>query len=337
MALTELALIRYQALDKCFSDYSKYYFIDDLKEAVNSELVKNGKTPVSERTIYNCIRQMEYNVDFGIEFIDPACIGGKRYYRYADPNFSIWHRDLNELQLSELKSTLLMLKQFEGLPQFDRVQEAMKQLEEHYHFQFEDPQSVIAFDTNQYVEGVEHLSLLFDAIVNGQVLRITYHPFGKASYTSVVHPYYIKQYNGRWFLLGLTTKGVRRMLTNMALDRIESIELATKVEYIENTDYDFNEYFEDIIGVTRRHNDKAAHVVLRFSEHRLPYVLSKPIHGNQHNGRKDEGIIELDIIPNKEFYQKIYSYGADVEILEPAFVREEMAKTIEELYKIYKK
>lgn len=336
MALTELALIRYQALDKCFSDYSKYYFIDDLKKAVNSELVKNGKTPVSERTIYNCIRQMEYNVEFGIEFIEPACIGGKRYYRYADPNFSIWHRDLDELQLSELKSTLLMLKQFEGLPQFDRVQEAMKQLEQHYHFKFEDPQSVIAFDTNQYVEGIKYLSPLFDAIVNGQVLRITYHPFGKASYISVVHPYYIKQYNGRWFLLGLTTKDDSKMLTNMALDRIEAVELSD-MPYIQNIEFDFNEYFEDVIGVTKRYNDKSVHVVLRFSEHRLPYVLSKPIHGSQRDRRKNEGIIELDVIPNKEFYQKLFSYGVDVEVLEPEFVREKITNTIEKLYTIYKK
>ena len=333
MALTELAIIRYQALDKCFSDYSKYYFIDDLKEAVNAELDKNGKTPVSERTIYNCIRQMEYNVDFGIEFIEPACIGGRRYYRYADPNFSIWHRDLNELQLSELKSTLLMLKQFEGLPQFDRVQEAMKQLEEHYNFQFEDPQSVIGFDTNQYVKGIEHLSPLFDAIVNSQVLSIAYHPFGRPSYVSIVHPYYIKQYNGRWFLLGLTAKDESYMLTNMALDRIESIESAINIEYIENTEYDFNEYFEDLIGVTKKRNDKAVRVVLRFSEHRLPYVLSKPIHGSQR--RKDEGIIELDVIPNKEFYQKLFSFGVDVEVLEPKFVRKIMAKQVECLYSMY--
>ena len=77
--------------------------------------------------------------------------------------------------------------------------------------------------------------------------------------------------------------------------------------------------------------------MLRFSAHRLPYVLSKPMHESQRNNRADEGIIELEVVPNKEFYQRLLSFGSDVEVLEPQFVREEMTKNAQKLYELYKK
>lgn len=38
-------------------------------------------------------------------------------------------------------------------------------------------------------------------IVNKRVIDIEYHPFGKEACTIRVSPYYLKQYNNRWFLI----------------------------------------------------------------------------------------------------------------------------------------
>ena len=336
MPRTRLATIRYQALDKCFSDRTRYYFAEDLLAAINRELDANGAPAISRRTLFNDINDMQYNNGWDFLFEEPARINGRRYYRYADPNYSIWRRDLNEHQLSQLKSMLLMLQQFRGLPQFERIEEMMQQLEEHYHFELEDTQDIIAFDTNNYVDGLQHLSPLFEAIINKQALKITYRPFNKSPYATIVHPYYIKQYNGRWFMFGLTTNGVYQNISNLALDRIQEIEHTTET-YIPNTTINFEEYFEDIIGVTKSANDIPVKILLRFSAHRLPYVLSKPMHESQRNNRADEGIIELELVPNKEFYQRLLSFGSDVEVLEPQFVREEMTKNAQKLYELYKK
>ena len=336
MPRTRLATIRYQALDKCFSDRTRYYFAEDLLAAVNRELDLNGSPAISRRTLFNDINDMQYNNGWDILFEEPARVNGRRYYRYADPNYSIWRRDLNEHQLSQLKSMLLMLQQFRGLPQFDRIEEIVRQLEEHYHFELEDTQNIIAFDTNNYVDGLQYLSILFEAIVNKQTLKITYCPFNKSPYITTVHPYYIKQYNGRWFLFGLSINGIFQNISNMALDRIQDIQFSLE-QYIPNHEYNFEEYFEDIIGVTKSANDIAVKISLRFSSHRLPYVLSKPMHESQRNSRANEGIIELEVIPNKEFYQRLLSFGSDIEVLEPQFVREEMTKNAQKLYELYKK
>ena len=331
--LVNLSNIRFEVLDRCFSDKTRYYYIEDLLKHVNEALIANGEITISERTLRININQMITNPKWNVVLIEKAFINRRRYFRYEDPNYSIFRRDLNEHQLAQLKSMMLMLQQFRGIPQFERIQELMQDLERHYHFELDCPENIISFDTNQYVDGIKHLSKLFEATVNQQSLRITYHPHKKDAYACVVHPYHIKQYNGRWFLFGLGDK--YRTIVNMALDRIEDIDFA-HVPYISSEDIDFEEYFEDIIGVTIE-SDKVERVVLQFYNDRLPYVLSKPIHGSQRISREHKDAIELDIIPNREFYQQLLSFGEDVKVLFPEEIQKEMSKKVANLYKLYKK
>lgn len=334
MPLTFEATVRYQALDCCFSDKKKFYFIEDLIQAVNEALAKNGYTPIAKRTVQEDIKKMKGNPQWNVKLLKPARKNGRRYYRYEDPNYSIWRRDLNEQQLAQLKSLLLMLKQFNGLPQFERVEEMMEQLKKHYGFEWDSAESIISFDTNQYVQGLEHLSALFEAIVNQLVLKIIYCPYNKRPYTTTINPYFIKQYNNRWFVFGLTIYNGEQRITNLALDRINSIEV-TPHKYIPNTFEDFEEYFTDIIGVTKPKAKEVETIILRCTKERIPYITSKPIHESQSNTLESEGLIKLKLIPNDEFYQRILSFGGDVKILEPASVREEMAQIVKKMSENY--
>lgn len=330
-----IAALRYQALDRCFSDRTRFYFIEDLVEAVNQTLKNNSETPVSRRTVFYDIRAMESNHDWDVVFEEPARKDGRRYYRYADTNYSIWKNDLNKQQLEQLKSLMLLLQQFHGLPQFERIQEIIKQLEEKYKFTLPSPKSVIAFDTNEEAEGLEYLSPLFDAIISRQPLRITYKPYGKEAYKSIVHPYFIKQYNNRWFLLGFTTDGIHDNIVNMSFDRIKKVVHAA-VPFVENTSHDFEEYFENIVGVTKT-NAELQEIVLKVAPSRLPYILSKPLHPSQINRRASKGIIVLKVVPNRELYQLLLQYGPDVEVLEPAEIRLKMSDYAQQMAEKYNK
>lgn len=335
MPQTRLATLRYQALDRCFSDRTRYYFIEDLIEAVNRTLKNHDKTPVERRTVFYDISAMKDNRDWEVDFEEPARVDGRRYYRYADPDYSIWKNDLNEQQLAQLKSLLLLLQQFHGLPQFERVQEMVKQLEEKYEFHLPSPEHVISFGANEEAAGLEFLSPLFEAIISKQSLRITYQPYGKKAFKSIVHPYYIKQYNNRWFLWGYTTDGVHDNIVNMSFDRIKKIS-PSSAPYIENTFRDFDDFFDDFIGVTKTDADLQK-IVLRVVPTRLPYILSKPLHPSQRNRRSSEGIIELKVIPNREMYQLLLSFGPDVEVIEPAEIRQKMEQYVQEMAEKYNK
>lgn len=331
MPLTKLATIRYQALDRCFRNRNQYFYIDDLVRAVNEMLIANCETPVSKRTVYKDITAMLNNEKWQILFEEPAWHNGRRYYRYEDPNFSIWHEDLSKEQLIQLKSILIMLHQFRGLPQWEVMRSMIDELEEKYQFQLDYQSQIVDFDQNQYVDGLEWLSLLYQAIVEKHVLEITYKPFGKVEEKHIIHPYFLKQYNSRWFLFGKTDEAIN--LTNFALDRIKSVDKST-LPY-EQAEISMSEYFEDFIGVSTKKEHEVEHVVLRFTSERLPYVLSKPIHESQKNNRKDEGIIELDVKINKELRQVILSFGKDVEVLAPDCLRLQIAKEVLEMQKKY--
>ena len=65
---------------------------------------------------------------------------------------------------------------------------------------------------------------------------------------------------------------------------------------------------------------------LRFTEKRYPYVRSKPLHPSQ---REIEACtITIEVIPTLELKQQILSFGADVEVLTPQKLREEIAEQL---------
>ena len=108
------------------------------------------------------------------------------------------------------------------------------------------------------------------------------------------------------------------------------------VPFFPNTDIDFNEYFKDIVGVTLPEDHPVAEeVLLKFDEARFPYVVNKPIHPSQEIEDEEQRIIKLTVRPNKELEARIFSYGNQVEVLKPEWLRRQIAEKIENLLKKY--
>lgn len=319
---------RFQVLDRCFADQQKMYFWEDLQTACRKALSDAGMqyADVSRRTILSDIAEMESNGDWNVELLPPeqSYYGKRRFYRYADPHYSIWKLDLNEEQLTQLKSVLLMLRQFENFPQYDMIEDMVSQLEKKYKFSLGDTEGVMSFESNDNIDAMQHIGALFSAIVNKQVLKITYQPFGKSQRVHIAHPHYLKQYNRRWFLFCCVTDSEQGSITNFALDRIIGIEPVAD-KYVECTT-DWAEYFEDLIGVTQS-DEQVKKIVLRFAESRLPYIQSKPLHPSQRIN-KETGEVMIEVRPTKELYQCLLSFGADMQVISPDSVRQKMQQEI---------
>jgi predicted DNA-binding transcriptional regulator YafY len=115
---------------------------------------------------------------------------------------------------------------------------------------------------------------------------------------------------------------------NMALDRIVSFKSSTE-DFVPNQNIDFDTYFDDIIGVTVPDNDiKKETIVLRFSEARYPYVISKPIHPSQDIIDTESHTISICVRPNRELYQRLFSFIPDVEVISPEWIRKEVAERL---------
>ena len=103
------------------------------------------------------------------------------------------------------------------------------------------------------------------------------------------------------------------------------------------THIDFDEYFEDVIGVTKREGQQSEKVLLRFPKDVYPYVATKPWHGSQKKVAEDERsvTIELDVVVNYELEQKILSWGDYVEVLAPQSLRDIISDRINKADKFY--
>ena len=318
MAINKNAFVRYQILDKCFRNTSKRYSSKELLLAINEVLldVDPDSNGIQKRQLYKDIEFMQSSEGFCIELDDNFKVGKFRYFRYLDPNFSISNSPINTQEAEQMKSALMVLSRFKGLPQFEWVQELIPKLETSFGFKSSN-QEIIAFEQNQYLKGIEYLSILFDAIHSKTALKITYKSFkAEVSEEYIVHPYYLKQYNLRWFLFGMNAK--YNTISNLALDRIEGIETTTQVSFIE-TEINFTEYFEDIIGVTKPVDGELVEVRLFFDEILAPYILTKPIHESMKvKERLENGIvISIQVIPNFELEKMILSHGETCKVLAP--------------------
>jgi predicted DNA-binding transcriptional regulator YafY len=317
MATNKHAQIRYKVLDTCFRNTGRNYSFEDLMDTCNDALAeidpKSGG--ISVRTLRDDIAFIESDAGWSAD-IERVKAGKKSYYRYRDPNFSINNQPLNQTELTQINSALEIISRFNGMPQFAWVNEIVTKINNGFEMQ-DNTSSIISFDSNQYLKGIEHLGELFNAINGNKVIKMVYRPF-KSDYDIdlVLHPYYLKQYNNRWFLFGLNDK--YKSISNIALDRIVSFETTT-LKFIKNKSINFNEYFEDIIGVTMPDMGKLAKIELLFTKEEAPYVLTKPLHGSQKKKKHDENglTVTIEVIPNIEFEKLILSFGDKVKVVSP--------------------
>ena len=319
MAQVKNALIRQRVIDRCLRS-PKLYSVKDMMEKCNLALKQAGYKPVTSKvTILKDLEGIEN--DFPEAVIVKRKIGRNLYYQYEDKSFSIYNIPLNDDEMAQLAQTISILSKFEGMPNFDWIDDLI----EHFKSTLNIPstrETIVAFDENYDLKGRNWFAKLFSAIASQQALEIKYKPFGKEVITYLFHPYLLKQYNNRWFLFGCV-EGYTS-ITNLPFDRIEEISPAT-IAYHPNTEIDFQEYFDEMVGVSRRGNE-ISKVLIKVANSLYPYIETKPLHGTQRVVSREDGctVIQIEVIINRELKQLLLSYGSDLTVISPDTLKEEM-------------
>lgn len=326
MPNTKCSDIRYKVLDRCLRRGG--YSTSALMDEVNKELEIQGFPKV---TALNTIRQdMDY---IGSAYPDITIIDKKNgrnvTYSYENPESSIFKLSFNDDELAQLSQCMAILSRFEGTPQMEWMKSFIDRFKLSLNVNV-DGKCVVGFDECKYLRGKEHFAELLAAICNKQVLAIGYKSFQRGAIKEVLlHPYYLKEYNNRWFLLG--REHGFNSISHLAFDRIEHINPVTGLSFIENVEIDFNdEYFSDIIGVTKYLDTEPQKIRLWVSSSLYPYIKTKPLHESQKLKKSDESgcEIEIEVRPNHELEQLILSYGEGLKILSPDSLREKILKRL---------
>lgn len=203
--------------------------------------------------------------------------------------------------------------------------------------------ALIRSSLEQNLTNIHLLPVFYKAITNHQVLRFSYQRFGQEPFELTFHPQFLKEYNGRWFVFGeadrLRSSGEHETFKayNVPLDRIVGeVSTVDNVEYIPAEKGFYQQYFNDIIGVTHEKGAKVDQVVIRTkSEYQHGLLLTKPLHHSQketqpfgeHDGQW-YGEVTLTIEPNRELRGRILMYGEGLEVMEPLTLREQIRDVI---------
>ncbi|MBK8516555.1 MAG: WYL domain-containing protein [Saprospiraceae bacterium] len=328
MAISKFPLIRYKVLDRCFRTTYKKYFIEDLINECNKVLYEmtGEEESVKLRQIRDDIAFMRSPEGWNID-LEELFDGKKRIYRYEDTKFSIMNLPLNAKVMEEFRSSVEVLSQFEGMPQFDWLQESLAKMNMEVN---RETTPIISFDTNPYLKGIEHLSTLYQAIKNKTVLSILYQDFNAPEpYRILLHPYHLKQYNNRWFLFGCNEEK-NSFTWNLAIDRIIDINDYSD-NFIPNNEINWLEYFDDVIGVTIPENAQPQEVILHFYGITGKYVENKPIHGSQRSKWLNNSTLEvkLNLMINFELERMVMSYGENTKVISPLGLQRSIIKNLQ--------
>ncbi|MCG9971155.1 helix-turn-helix transcriptional regulator [Christiangramia crocea] len=327
MPITKNALIRYQCLDRCFRNPGKRYYIEDLLEECNKALweLNPDSNGIRKRQLYDDITFMTSPEGWSAP-IERVRDSRRTYFRYEDQNFSINNQPLNELEAEQLKSAISILDRFKGLPQFKWINQLLPKLDQAFNIS-NDSEGIISFDNNEYLKGIEFIGPLFNAILYKKLLEINYKSFKNPEPVEIIFsPYHLKEYNNRWFVYGKNNDFDG--LINLALDRIEEIkELKGPYEF---ANVNFEEYFEDVIGVSIFPDQKPIKIGLRVDQSLWPYIQTKPLHGSQKTKEKgkDFTIISIEVVPNFELESIVLQFGEKIEVLEPESFRNQIKNRI---------
>jgi len=329
MSQNKNALIRYKIIDKCLQNKYRQWTLEDLIECCSEALseYEGRDIPISKRTIQMDIQLMRSEK---LGYNAPIVVYDKKYYKYEDEDFSITDIPLTETDMNVLTETVSMLKQFKDFSLFNDVSDILQRLEDKIYSEKSHTKPVIYLDKNEKLKGLHYLDEIYQAIIKKMVLIITYKSFKSQEETKFhFHPFILKEFNNRWFLIG--KKKASQPITNLALDRIVSIDYDFNLPYIEE-DFDAESYYKDIIGVTVNSGLQPRRIELWIDTSNAPYVITKPLHSSQRVIKENEDgsiIVHLYISPNYEMERLLLGFGDSIEILRPESLRNRMKKILQ--------
>lgn len=351
MPINKDAMARYRIIDKLLSNPNRDYTTQQIADEVGKSCPK-----VSLRMIQKDIQALE----------DPHGLfkkpmernkGGRGTVRYKDQSDPLFFQELTEDEEEMLSQALKSLGQFEGLDNFPWLDIIKKKVDGKSEAV---QRHIISFGQNEslQIKDKNLLGKLFGAISKKKVIRFKYRSFSGDQEVIVeptVHPYQLRQSNGRWYLL-CTTEGTDMFkfdptfIANYSLDRfVGDFEYMDDIQFVD-TPLDLEDRFREIVGVTLFKDRELEYVYFAVKPEYVRYIETKWVHPSQmplDEESEAEFIAKYPSLAGRKFYSiecrynheldtLFASYGNNVILVEPVEMRENILKIMESAANTYK-
>ena len=185
--------------------------------------------------------------------------------------------------------------------------------------------------------GQEYLSDIIEAMKEGQCINMTYQSYWRdESNTFVVEPYCVKLFKQRWYIVARSPYYNKLMI--YSLDRILELETDKEKKFKLPRTFDASVYFDECFGVIASDGTNVENVKLKVSVGQANYLRSLPLHRSQQELERTDtySIFHFRVRPSYDFQQEILWHGEEMEVLEPLWLREEIAGKIEKMWNNYR-
>ncbi len=339
---------RWLFIDKLLAGNSRGYRVKDITRMVNDFLAdegvlqRNGKPKVvSERTIYDDLTALEsiFSPKVQLERIKDE-IDGAGYVRYAQANMSIFNVNISEEEYTRLK---FILNQSKGMihPEiFEETQGLIDKLFNPSPFtiskQRSMPTNIIQTERNE-LDG-KWLNELIQHMTNKNCISIEYNKTGLVGKRYRLAPLGLKQYRGKWYLIGHDLEDFKRDQKVFRVSRIQNL-YRIQDAFPSITEYfDLQEYFKYSIGIHQKLNGQTIKVSILLKDQFWIQELSLfKVNETQSITEigVNEALLEFDTYDSPELIEFVLSLGATAEVKSPDSIRKKLINHLYEIKKMY--
>lgn len=329
--------MRYRIINACLTNKRKPYpTIEEIKEALAHHDIR-----VEKRALENDLEAMRYDKRLGYHAPIAYC-RKNRGYHYTDPDYTIDKLPLTSEEVEAFELIVESFRRFRGARVLHQVEGMFDKLDKVVMQQLKTKKSdvaypVVDFEKVPYSKGIEHFDKLYQAIIRQKPLMISYKRFDKDAVTDhVFHPYLLKEYKFRWYLLGYSEK--RRGKLILALDRMERIAAERNTAFKPYKGIDVQKYFDHTIGVTINPTG-VKEIKVWFSPSQGNYVKTQHLHATQKILSDDPTglVVSYQLIPNYELLQTLLAFGPEAKVLEPLPLQTQLKDMLQKSLQLYER
>jgi hypothetical protein len=185
--------------------------------------------------------------------------------------------------------------------------------------------------------GQDYLATIMEAMKKSKVLDVTYKSYwSDREHAFQIAPYCVKLFRQRWYMVGNSV--YEDTIRIYSLDRVQEAQLSEETfKYPKK--FSPENYFKGCFGIIRDEDCTIETVKLKVSAAQANYVRSLPLHTSQEEVEcnDDYSIFTLQVRPTFDFQQELLWNGDALEVLEPLWLRKEMASKVKQMWNHYKK
>ena len=185
--------------------------------------------------------------------------------------------------------------------------------------------------------GQDFLATVMEAMKKSKLLEITYKGYwSEHEHTFPVAPYCVKLFRQRWYLVGNSIN--EDIIRIYALDRVLEVRLSDEA-FKYPKQFKPESYFKHCFGIIHDEECPLETVKLKVSHDQANYLRSLPLHPSQkelvHTG--EYSIFSVEVRPTFDFQQELLWNGDAMEVMEPLWLRKEMAGMVKRMWNNYNK